>query len=246
MRVSPLAQRELNNARVNKIVADFDPEQIGNPTVNLREGWYYIVDGQHRIEACRRIGWEDQSVQCQQYEGLTEREEAEMFLKLGDVLNVDSFSKFRIGVQAGREAVCDIDRIVRANGLCVSRSDLPGAIRCVGTLQRLYSRAGGVILGRTLRIIRDAFGDAGLESVVIDGVGLVCQRYGTTLVEADVIGKLTVVNGGVNGVLGRANILRLQTGCAMGHAVAASVVEFVNRGGRGHKNKLEPWFEAEK
>jgi hypothetical protein len=46
MRVNPLAQRDLNQARVAKLAAVFDPEQMGAPTVSRRGGWYYLIDGQ--------------------------------------------------------------------------------------------------------------------------------------------------------------------------------------------------------
>ena len=35
-RVNPLAQRELNPARVDKIASEMELEQLGNPTVNWR------------------------------------------------------------------------------------------------------------------------------------------------------------------------------------------------------------------
>ena len=74
MRVSPLAQRDLNQARVNRLAAVFDIEQMGAPTVSHRGGWYYLIDGQHRIEALKLwLGfWEDQQVQCWCYEGLSD------------------------------------------------------------------------------------------------------------------------------------------------------------------------------
>jgi hypothetical protein len=46
MRVNPLAQRDLNQTRVSQLAASFDVEQMGNPTVSHRGGWYYLVDGQ--------------------------------------------------------------------------------------------------------------------------------------------------------------------------------------------------------
>jgi hypothetical protein len=46
MRVNPLAQRDLNPARISKLAASFDPEQMDAPTVNCRGGWYYLIDGQ--------------------------------------------------------------------------------------------------------------------------------------------------------------------------------------------------------
>ena len=77
MRVSTHAQRDLNESRVNKIVATLDLEQIGTPTVNWRDGHWWLIDGQHRVEALRRFGFGDDKLQCWTYEELTEQEEAE-------------------------------------------------------------------------------------------------------------------------------------------------------------------------
>lgn len=243
MRVSPLAQRELNRARVDKIAADFDLEQVGTPTVNERNGHYYIIDGQHRVEALREIGWGDQQIQCWAYSGLTEEDEAEKFLKLNDTLAVNAFAKFRVGVQAGRLEECDIDRIVRAQGLRVSTDQKDGAISAVGALRRVYKQAGPGQLARALRIVRDAYGDAGLDAAVISGVGLLCARYDSALDEARAVAALSRAHGGVNGLLGKAETIRRATGGAKYHCVAAAAVEIIN-GGRGGK-KLPAWFRAD-
>ncbi len=243
MRVSPVAQRDLNQSRVDRIVADFDPEQLGTPTVNHRDGHWYIIDGQHRIEGLRQIGWDDQQVQCWAYEGLTEQEEAEKFLKLNDVLAVDAFAKFKVGVQAGRAVESDIDRIVRAQGLCVSRVMVPGAVRAVGTLLRVYNRADAAVLARSLGIIRDAYGDAGLEGPVIDGIGLLCARYNGELDVPTAVKKLGNAHGGVNGLLNQAEGLRQKTGNAKGHCVAAAAVGILNSGKGGRK--LPGWWRED-
>jgi len=132
--VSPLAQRDLRQAWVDKILANLDLEQIGVPIVNLRDGdtdIYYVIDGQHRVAALRAFFEADPSIkiQCWTYFGLTQDVEAEKFLKLGDTLTIDAFSKFRIGVTAWRTVEVDIDRIVRANGSVVSRDGIPGGHR---------------------------------------------------------------------------------------------------------------------
>lgn len=241
MKTSPVAQRNLNQARVDRLAADFDLEQLGTPTVNERDGGFYILDGQHRVEALRQIGYGDQQLQCWVYVDLTDDEMAETFLRLNDYLAVHAYDRFRIAVNAGRPNETDIDRIVRANGLVVSRDALPGAVSAVGTLSRVYNRGGAKVLARSLRIIRDAFGDPGLEAPVIDGVGLLCQRYNGELDEKTTVEKLSKVNGGANGLLGKAEVLRRQTGNAKGHCVAAAAVEIINQG-RGGK-KLPSWWK---
>lgn len=243
-RVSPLAQRELNQARVDRLAQEFDLEQLGTPTVNLRDGHWYVIDGQHRIEALKAIGYEDQSIECWAYKGLTEIEEADKFLKLNDTLAVHAFPKFKVAVQAGRPTECDIDRIVRSLNLRVSLDKTAGAISAVNTLRRVYLRGGAPCLAKTLAIIRDAYGDPGLEAMVIDGIGLMCHRYNGELTPERAITALGAANGGVNGLLGKAEVLRKQTGNAKSHCVAAAAVDLINRGKGGRK--LPSWWRSDK
>lgn len=242
MRVSPLGQREINRARVDRMAASFDPEQIGTPTVSHRGDWYWIIDGQHRIETLKEVGWGDQQVQCWTYEALTESEEAEMFLKLNDVLSVSAFDKYTKGVAAGRLAESDIDRIVRTNGLVVSRDKLPGGIGAVGTLRRIYDRAGAGVFARSLRVVRDAYGDPGLEAPVLDGIGYLCQRYNGALDDKTAVERLAKAHGGVNGLMGKAEVIRKSTGKPRGQCVAAAAVEIINAGRGGAK--LPAWWKS--
>jgi hypothetical protein len=245
MRVNPLAQRDLNRARVAQLAACFDPEQLGAPVVSCRGGRFWLLDGQHRVEAYKLwLGcWEDQQIQCWCYEGLTEAQEAERFLRLNDTLTVNAFAKFKVAVAAGRDAEADIDRITRALGLRIAARRSGGGICAVATLRRVYDRAGVAVLARALRIIRDAYGDTGLDGPVIDGIALVCQRYDGDLTERRAVARLAAAHGGVHGLLSRAGQLRQSTGVAPAECVAAAAVELINRGtGRA---KLAPWWRAE-
>jgi hypothetical protein len=122
--------------------------------VSHRGGWYYLIDGQHRIAALKLwLGsWEGQQVQCWCYEGLTEAQEAEVFLTLNDTLAVHAFARFKVSVQVGRGTEGDIDRIVRALGLRISQGRAGGGIAAVATLRRVYDRGGAAVLARALRI----------------------------------------------------------------------------------------------
>ncbi len=243
MAIAPLAQRELKQYRVDKLAANLDLEQLGTPTVNKRGVRYYIIDGQHRVEALKKIGYGDQSIQCWMYEGLTEAQEAEKFLKLNDVLTVDAFPKFTVAVHAGRPEETAVNNVVRKAGLHVGSTRQSGSVRAVATLTRIYRQTGEEGLARTLRIVHDSFGDAGLDAAVIAGVGLLCQRFNGSLDEERAISQFASIKQGVNGLLQQAAILKNQTGRQMPHCVAAAAIEFYNRGQRA--KRLPSWWKAQ-
>lgn len=241
------AQRsKLNDSRVNYLLSNFDLDRIGMPVLNERsDGTYYILDGQHRKEALVRWlgeGWEKQKIECEVFIGLTEAEESAMFLALNDTLRVGVLDKFRASVNAGFVDQVHIQKIVEGAGLCISTDKVPGAISAVGTLQKVYHRSDGDTLSRTLRIVRDAFGDSGFRAQVIDGIGHLCQRYNGVLDESVAIDRLHHVNGGVHGLLGKAEGYHLQTGNAKAQCVAAAAVDIINakRGGK----KLPSWWKS--
>lgn len=240
------AQRsKINESRVNYLLSNFDLDRIGLPVLNEREdGSYYILDGQHRIEALKRWlgeGWEKQKVECEVFIGLTEAEESAMFLALNDTLRVGVLDKFQASVNAGFVDQVHVQKIVEGAGLCISTDKVPGAISAVGTLQKVYTRSDGDTLARALRLVRDSFGDPGLRAQVIDGVGHLCQRYNGILDESIAVEKLSKVHGGVNGLLGKAEVLHKQTGNAKSQCVAAAAVDIINTG-RGRK-KLPSWWK---
>lgn len=241
--VSDNAQRELKQYRVDHLVANFDHEQLGTPVVNERAGRFFIIDGQHRAAAAREVYGEDHQIQCWTYAGLTEEEEAEKFLQLNDNLTVGAMDKYRVSVEAGRDIETDIDRIVRACGLAVTHQKVEGGIGAVGTLRRVYVRGGAHVLGRTLRIIDASFGTAGLESSVIDGIGLLCGRYNGELKDELLVTKLHNMRGGVTGLLGKAAVIRERVGQPFNQCVAAAAVEVLNSGKGG--SKLQSWWKAD-
>lgn len=243
MIVSDITQRARNDERVEHLLNDFDIDQIGYPILSERNGHFFIIDGQHRIAALKRWlgdGWESQKLACAVYQELGEAEEAEMFLRHNDVLQVGAFDKFKVAVSAGRETENAIKKAVEAQGLNISKTKIPGSIGAVGTLRRVYARSDAQTLGRTLRIIRDAFGDAGMDAAVIDGIGHLCKRYNGQLDETVAKEKLGNTRGGVKGLLNRAEEIRLRTGNVRGHCVAAAAVDIINAGRGG--NKLAPWW----
>lgn len=247
IRVSPAAQRELNQSRVNKIVDALDMERLGTLTVSERDGFYWLIDGQHRYTALKTFfgeGFEEWEIEAWCYFGLTEDQEAEKFLQHNEVLTVSAYDRFKVGVTAGRAVESDVDRIVRSLGLKVARGAGHGTISAVTALTSVYKKHGPTGLVRCLYVIREAFGDRGFESVIITGLALFQARYDGRLDDEKLIKKLHSAHGGVKGVLNSAALIREKTGQPVPSCVAAAVTDAYNSGSRGLASLGSWWKDA--
>lgn len=238
IRTSKHAQREFRPHMAEKIAVNFDPDKLGVPVVNLRDGRYWVIDGQHRVEGLRLMGYDDQLIECQVYEGLDEKQEAEMFLGLNTRLSMGALDRFLVALTAQRDRELSIARAVEAEGLKIGKGK--GGIFAVTALGKTHDLAGWERLREALRILRDSYGDAGMRAELIEGVGMVCHRYNGLLKEDVAVEKLGALRGGVGGLISRAELLRRQVGRPRAHCVAAAVVETINAG-RGGK-KLPDWW----
>lgn len=242
MRVNPLAQRDLNAARVDQIAAAFNPDALAIPTVNQRGDTFHIVDGQHRVEALKRFlgDWKDQKIECTVYVDLTDQEEADLFLELNNTRVVGAFPKFMAAITAGRETETSVKKVVERTGLAISHSDGDNTVSAVSTLVKIYERSDGKTLARALSIVHQSFGAPGLSGPVIDGMAYVCQRYNGSLQDQGVIERLNSMRGGVGALLASAHVLKKQTHKPLTQCVAAAIVESINRKRGG--NKLPSWW----
>jgi len=251
IRVSPLTQRDLRSHFVDYLASEFDPDELGYPVMSFRDGWYYVIDGQHRVAALRAMGWNDQMIECEVREGLSEQEEAEMFLRRNDRLNVSPNDKFKVAVQAGRVPENEIARICFENGYAVPVAGSTGSngdeatdithIRCLAALRRIWDENGSEGLDRVLKFINLAYGKEPAGNIVA-GFGLLMNRYGDALVDEEAARKLGSARGGARGLLQRAEGIRRATGRPKAQSVAAAAVDVINSGRGGHR--LPNWWAA--
>lgn len=249
--VDPEAQRKLDRNWVKNRVSLFDAELLGCIVVNRRkDGKYRVLDGQHRLELIRTVGWGDQDVMCEVFEGYDQKQEALMFLGRNDARVVKTFDKFRVRITSGDPVACDIQRIVREAGMSLSETKTgEGHISSVVAMQRVYkgvgiagAKDGPVVLAHTLYIIKEAWGreSRNFDAIVIEAIGMLLTRYGKTIDRSALISQLIKLAGGAVGLISKARGLRDLRHGSIASVAAGIMVERYNRGRRA--GKLESWW----
>jgi hypothetical protein len=253
MRIPPalITQRPFRKGHGDRIASSLDLNKLGFPIINVRDGIPWVLDGQHRIYALKVNGFEGDTLDCEVYENLSDAEMANIFLGRDARRAISPFDKFHVACTAEHKRENDIRRAVEGNGLRISRSRDEGCIGAVSALGKVYDRAGGdhmgsVVLGQSLRAIKNAYASdpAAFDGSIIEGVGMVFNRYNGKTNEKDLAARLATAQG-YRGLLRRAESLRERTGNQKAQCVAAAVVDLYNRGlGPRASDRLPSWWKS--
>lgn len=249
LHVDPDAQRGLTPGWVKARVATFDVDQLGYIVVNKREnGKLYIVDGQHRVELMRAVGWGDQKIHAEVFSGMSQAEEAELFIARNDRKSVSRYDKFRVSVTAGEPVACQIDKIVRDHGLVISDQAKDGHVNAVDALERVYrgggiasQQEGSVALAAALKVLLQAWGKqtSSVNGRVIQAIGMVQLRYNGAIDQKALTQKLAPFPGGAPSLLGKGRSMQELRGRPLHHCIASIIVDIYNKG--RSVGKLEAW-----
>lgn len=177
--VDPSYQRVLEEKRVNKIVAEFDPALLGVLEVSLRNGKAAIFDGQHRFAALQRRGAKD--APCLIHEGLTVAEEAMLFVDLQTRRKaLRPLDRFKARIVAGDESAISITRIAHEHGYVIAEgANSINGIGAVAALDRIYDRGGSDLLSKTLELVSVYRGEPkGTDGSLLEGLAIAIERYG--------------------------------------------------------------------
>lgn len=133
-------QRGLRRNRAKNYAENYDPDIFGIILVSYRDGTYWIVDGQHRVECCKIKGIK--TVWCQVLEGLTYEEEARKFFKINnDKVRLNANHKFNALVEEKNPMAIGIVNALDKYGFRVSKEGnerTENCINAVGSLQKIY------------------------------------------------------------------------------------------------------------
>lgn len=232
---------------VDARVPKFDPDKLGTPVLSARpDGTFVVLDGQNRVELCRRVGWGDQKILCKVFTGLDKRQEAELFLGHNDARPVQAFAKFMARITAGESDAVAIAGIVAKSGWELYPAAADKKIAAVAALEKIWKTtppndAGwrGTTLTAVLAMATEAWGyqrDAA-NGHVLQGLGLVINRFGNVLETVPLTRKLSARRP--IDVLADARGRHSYNGGVLAACVAESVVHLYNTHRR--QGALPPW-----
>lgn len=192
-------QRAVNQRNCAYIKQGYIKELVNPVKVSLRNGKYYVFDGQHTLTVLTEMFGENCIIPCLVYTGLTYEREAELFAKQ------DEFKKklsSREKIKAKYEAKdADATTFMKAVESCGYKCTFTSG-HYVGTLasitylfETVYKRKGVDHLKRLLTIIKSAWPDdknATNESIV-KGVDMFITLYDGEFTAAELVAKLQKV-----------------------------------------------------
>lgn len=195
-------QRPVKDSKVNHLVKNWD-ERLADPvTVSLRDGKLYLVDGQNRVAARRRMnGGKDLMVTCRMHYGLTYEQEAELCWKLDQAKSRLTLAQnINILRESGTDAeVTAILRLMDDNGFeWALDTAIPGdyEIRATRAVLSAYRLLGQDAFDRLLRLLAGAWHGApsSLKGGFISGLALFLKTYETELVDRTAIKRLSNID----------------------------------------------------
>lgn len=229
---------KLDLAKVERIVANFNPAAVGVITVSRRKfGDQIILDGWHRVQAIKELTDGAGTVLCHVHEGLEVAEEAQLFLDLNAGNQPTLLEKFRARKVAGDPVAQAIAEITAAYHWSVDPEPRSGNVQCVGALERIYRRSEKMesdpnqLLAAFLVITRawdyDRFG---AQAVILEGISSVYGYYGSKLNLDRLVEQLKVYKNGPHGLHTDATQMAKIRHGKVSMAVAELIVNHYNKG----------------
>jgi len=195
-------QRPVRDWKVNKLVREWDERLVDPVTVSLRDGKLYLVDGQNRVAAMRRMnGGKDLMVVCRMHYGLTYEKEAELCWKLDQAKSRLTLAQAINALkESGTDAeIMEILRLMDRNGFeWALNKAIPGdyEIRATRAVLSAYRLLGQDAFDRLLRLLAGAWHGApsSLKGGFISGMALFVKTYEADLVDRTAIKRLANID----------------------------------------------------
>jgi len=234
-------------AKIDRIVLRFNPGAVGVITVSRRKDrCVYIIDGTHRVEAIRRITENGGKVRCHVFTGLSVPEEAQMFLDLNHTSKPLYIDQFRVRIEAEDPIAVGISQIVHSYGWDITPQSGNGMINAPAALERLWKLSERTefepnLVQLTILVVTRSWGTerAGVQGVVLDGIGRLLAEHGSRIDVDKLIERLRLYKGGPMQLHIEATQFAALQKMRVSMAVASLCTAEYNR--YMHKNGLPQW-----
>lgn len=146
--------------KVKEYAENFDWDIFETPLISFRDGEYWIVDGQHRIEVLKILGVE--TVFCKVLTNLNYQQEALKFNKLNTARRIlNACDKFHSRVEAEDCKALSIAKILEEYDLTYSNRTKArkhyDKITAITVVENIYNEGGADHLSRVLRVLKEAW-----------------------------------------------------------------------------------------
>lgn len=194
--VDPMYQRNLDTARVDKIVKDFNGDTFNEPKVSYRDGKYWVFDGMHSTAAWRKLNnGEDKPIYCKVFKGMTWLEEC------GRFIDQDGYDKdptvadtLRAAYEARRPDVVGMVKGAELVGFKVNfkNSKNNNTIVSVGALHKSFCKLGADAYVEMLTVLRDAwnFEPDSTCAQIINAMTMFYKTYAGNFKRLDLVNSL--------------------------------------------------------
>lgn len=147
----------ISEKKVKDLVAKWDPRALSLLVVNVRNGVYRVLDGNHELAAAMLLGFGSENVQVECYYDLTDEEESEIILKRQrDRRHYRQSDAFALRAKMGDPVALHIQQIVDAAGEKISdglgsgeQSNYPTS----GVLEQVYLKEGAGTLSSSISVL---------------------------------------------------------------------------------------------
>lgn len=201
LKVVYTAQRALTKS-VENIVKNFNSNLFMPIVVSERDGIYYVIDGQHRLFAARKLFGEDYLMECKVIHGLSQMEESNLFVELNSSSKPLHYADKAKGLYyANDESITTLYSICANHGVELGieddkRATADGRITAIKALTDTYNKIGVKLTERLIRLLNDTW-DGKAEAFrqeMIKAVGVILSLYSKELDDNKFIKKLSKIN----------------------------------------------------
>lgn len=243
---------QLQEKKVEHMVANFNRDAIGVIHVSRRIDGDYVIDGWHRMETVRRVTDNNGTIAAHVYKGLTLAQEARLFLDLNFGNQPTPLEKHKAMVAAEDEQALRIESAVRAYGWMIGRDSVNGTVPAIRKLYQIDQRSETAPDGARdpsllqmvfLTISRSWTNDKyAAQAVILEALARLWEEYGSKIDLDRLVDRLKNFAGGPRRLRREAQQLSVSLGAKVSMAIAMIVVEAYNKGYRdGSASALPAW-----